>query len=319
MINLLMYIALFVFSFYIITKAADYFIDEAAKIGKDFGMSKLLIGLTIVAIGTSLPEMITSLGAILFTTNYPDFIIGTTLGSNITNILLAFGVFLIVSNHFETTKRELFNVLSLIFTTIVFTTFILLGFVNYFAILLVIFYTFYIIYLSKFQKKEVEELHDEFVEEEKHSRSKSIGIIIIAFFGLYFGSKIAITSIENIGLILKIPIAYLTLTTISVATSLPEIAVTISSAKKKEYLLGIGNILGTNVINVCMIIGISGFFGHYPIDTAQYLFSIILFLIATLSFSYMIVRRSFNKYFGYFYLFLYIIYIGNLLIKEVLI
>ncbi len=66
MFELIGYIILFVLSFYVITKAADYFIDESATIGKRFGMSKLMIGLTIVSIGTSLPEMITSLGSIMF-------------------------------------------------------------------------------------------------------------------------------------------------------------------------------------------------------------------------------------------------------------
>ena len=309
-------VALFIFSFYIITKSADFFIDEAAMIGKSYNMSKLMIGLTIVAVGTSLPEMITSLGSILFTTNYSDFIIGTTLGSNLTNILLAFGIFLIVSKKFKTEKREMFNVLALVFTSIVFVAFILLGFVNYFAISLVIFYVFYIFYLSKFQKEEVTKLEEEYVENEKHPMSKSVGIIILSFVGLYIGAKIVIYSVENIGVLLDIPTAYLTLTTISVATSLPEIAVTISSARKKEYLMGIGNILGTNILNISLIIGLSGFFGYYTINTAQYIFPIILFLIGTLIFSYLIIRRRFHRYYGYFFLFLYVVYILSFL-KEI--
>jgi cation:H+ antiporter len=85
MLELLKYILVFLIAFFILIKSADKFVDEASTIGKKLGMSKLTIGLTIVAIGTSLPEMITSLASIFFTENYSDFVIGTPMESNITN------------------------------------------------------------------------------------------------------------------------------------------------------------------------------------------------------------------------------------------
>ncbi len=307
--QLIIFSCVFLVGFYIINKAAEYFVDEAANIGKKYGMSKLMIGLTIVAVGTSLPEMITSLGSILYTENFSEFIIGTTLGSNITNILLAFGIFLIVANKFYIKKDELFNIIALLGTTAIFTTFILFGFVSYIAIALVIFYTYYIIYQKKYQKFELEEIEEEFVDKTRHSIKKSYAIITLSFLGLFAGAKLTILGIENIGQIMNIPAAYLNLVVVSIATSLPEIGVTIASAKKKEYLMAMGNIIGTNIMNVCLIIGISGFFGMYQIDTHLYLSSVLIFVIATCLFSYLIYRKKFTPRFGFIFIILYILYI----------
>ncbi|NQZ84706.1 MAG: sodium:calcium antiporter [Nanoarchaeales archaeon] len=307
--ELILYISVFLVGFYMISKAADYFVDEAANIGTKHGMSKLMIGLTIVAIGTSLPEMITSLGAILFTPNYSEFIIGTTLGSNITNILLAFGLFLIIAKKFTIKKDELFNIIALIGTSIVFIIFILFGFVSYVAIALVIFYTYYILYQKKYQKLEIEEIEEKYVDKTKHSSKKSYIIIALSFIGLFIGAKLTILGIENIGSILSIPSAYLNLVVVSIATSLPEIGVTIASAKRKEYLMAIGNIVGTNIMNVCLIIGTSGFFGNYLVQTDLYLSSIVIFSIATLLFSFLIYRKKFTPVFGYIFIILYVLYV----------
>ena len=306
--ELIIYLCVFAVGFYIISKAAEYFVDEAANIGTRHGMSKIMIGLTIVAIGTSLPEMITSLGSILFTPNFSEFIIGTTLGSNITNILLAFGIFLIVAKKFYIQKDELFNIIAFLGTSIIFITFIAFGFVSYVAISLVIFYTYYLVYQRKYQKLELK-------DKRKHGNKKSYLISVPSFIGLFLGAKLTILGIENVGMILGIPIAHLNLAAVSIATSLPEISVTIASAKKKEYLMAIGNIIGTNIMNICLIIGISGFYGLYKIETSLYLSSIIILAIATSLFSYLVYKKKFSEKWGYAFLTLYIIYLISIFIK----
>jgi cation:H+ antiporter len=307
--ELIIYGCVFAVGFYLISKAADYFVDEAANIGSRHGMSKLMIGLTIVAVGTSLPEMITSLGSILFTTNFSEFIIGTTLGSNTTNILLAFGIFLVVSKKFYIQKSELFNIVALIGTSVIFIIFLLFGFVSQVAIILVLFYAYYLIYLKKYQRTEIVKIEEVYVDKRRYGIIKSYLIISVSFVGLFVGAKLTIFGIENVGMVIGVPAAYLNLAVVSIATSLPEIGVTIASAKKKEYLMAIGNIIGTNIINVCLIIGISGFYGYYPIKTELYTSSIFIFAIATLLFSYLIYRRKFSAKWGYLFLALYVLYI----------
>ena len=223
MLSLILYIAIFIAAFYILIKAADIFVDEAALIGKAFGMSNLMIGLTIVAVGTSLPELITSLGSIIFTDNYSSFIIGTAMGSNITNILLAFGIFLLAAGKFSIKKKENFNIFALLFTTSIFSIFVLLGYVNYVALILVAFYIGYLIYLAKFHTPVILLEEKELIKNKKGPitkvKPKSYLLLFISFLGLFIGAKLVIFSIENVGEILNIPAAYLSLTTISIATS----------------------------------------------------------------------------------------------------
>lgn len=307
--ELFLFLILLGAGFYIILKAADYFIDEAAAIGYKLGMSKMIIGLTIVAIGTSLPELFTSIVSIMFTPNYPDFIIGTIMGSNITNILLIFGLFMVMAKKFEIHKNERLNVIMLLFTSIFFTTFVLLGFVNYFVILLVILYMVYTIYLAKFEKKELIEEEEAIIDHEHKPMYQSVLILLLSFVGLFAGTKMVIYSIEGLGALLLIPTAYLTLTTVAFATSLPEIAVTIIAAKKKQYMMCIGNLIGSNIANVAIIFGISGFFGFYYVETQLFKLSIAFMLIATFYISFLVSNKKFAPVHGYIFLLGYIAYI----------
>jgi cation:H+ antiporter len=308
-LELTLYIVVFITAFFIIIKAADYFVDEAAYLGNKLGLSKLMIGLTIVAIGTSLPELITSLGSIFFTDNFSDFLIGTAIGSNITNILLAFGLFLIAAKTFTIEKKEVFSVLVLLTTTAIFSVFIIQGYVPFLAILFIPLYAFYVFYQSKESKKQIIKEEELMIEKLKeHPMYHSYGILFLSFIFIFIGAKLVVYSIEEGGALVGIPAAYLTLTTIALATSLPEIAVTLSSAKKKEYLIGIGNILGTNIMNVCLIIGLSGLTMGYNINSETYLLSVIIFLIATILFGAMILRRKFYYSVGVIFLVMYAIY-----------
>lgn len=310
-LELILFFLLLIGGFYIIIKTADFFIDEAATIGKSFGMSKVMIGLTIVAIGTSLPEAITSLSSILFTPEYSDFIIGTTLGSNLTNILLVFGIFLVLSGNFKIRKNLNFDTTTLLVTSSFMSIFILLGYSNRFAIAILIFYVGYLIYLAKFNKSQIIKSEEELVDIKKEPRLKSYVFLVLSIAGLMVGARIVIYCIENIGIILSVPPAYLTLTTISIATSLPELAVIISSFKKNEHLIGIGNIVGTNIMNIGIIFGVSGFYGFYVINTELYYYSLAFFTIGILLFSYMLLTKRFSRNIGYVLIGLYLMYLGS--------
>ena len=110
MIDLISNILILVVMFFVLIKIADFFVVHSSKLGKYYGMSPFLVGITIVAIGSSLPELITSLGSFFFTSNYADFIVGTALGSNITNLLLAFGLYLALSNTFKLKNNQYFSI-----------------------------------------------------------------------------------------------------------------------------------------------------------------------------------------------------------------
>lgn len=299
---------LLVVGFFLIIKSADFFVDQSAALGRHYGLSKLIIGLTIVAIGTSLPELFTSVISFLFTDNYSDFIVGTVVGSNISNTLLVFGLFLIFAKDFVVPRREIVNVVVNILSTAAIITFVLLGFVNFMALFLLLGYFAYVIYTSKYDKDKV--LHEEeSIEEKIKSIPRSYFILFLTVIGLFVGSRFVITSIENIGSLLAIPTAYLTLTTIAIGTSLPEVAVTINTARKKEFLMGIGNVLGSNTMNIAVIFSLSGLFGYYTIDTSLYIYSVIFLALATAIFSVSLLLKKFKSRQGWLLLTLYLAYI----------
>jgi cation:H+ antiporter len=227
---------------------------------------------------------------------------------------LYFGLFLFFAGTFTTRKREVMNVVFLLFTTLVLSFHIIIGFVSPIVIVLTLLYLTYLFYLAKFQEKELLGEEKDVVDLQKHSIQISFFYLILSFVGLYLGARFVIYSVEGAGAILSIPTAYLTLTTISIATSLPELAVTITSARKKEYIVAIGNILGTNVMNVCLILGLSGIFGTYSINTSLYIYSMIFFILGTLIFSYLVLRKKFTPFWGYIFLTMYIFYFGIFLI-----
>ena len=309
MFETLVFIFFLFVGFAIILKSSDIFVDSAETMGKKFKLSPIVTGLTIVALGTSLPELFTSVGAILFTEHYSQFIIGTIMGSNITNILLIFGLFLIFAGNFSIKKSQIVNVLTLIFVTFVLLIFVFLGFVNYFAIGLIVFYVLYVVYEANYQKREIIIEEKEIVALLGYQELSSYFVLLGSVGGLYFGSKLVVSAIEGLGSIFVIPAAFLSLTTVAIGTSLPEIAVSINTAMKKEYLIGIGNVIGSNIINIALVFGLSGFFGRYAVNTGFYYMSIAFLVIGTMFFSAMLLRKNFHRYQGLILLGLYILYI----------
>ncbi len=307
MASLLVTLILFLISFYVMIKAADFFIDEAAVMGKLLGMSKLLIGLTIVAIGTSLPELVTAISSIITSPKFADFVVGTVLGSNITNILLAFGIFLIVAGSFTIRKKETFNVLALMGTSIFMSIFIIVGEINQFILLLVMFFIYYLYHVYRYEKAEILSEEENLVDEPetKRTKSQSTLYLIISFILLFLSANGLIYSIENFARILSIPTAYLTLTTIAIGTSLPEIVVTVAAAKKKEYMMAIGNVVGSNIMNICLVVGLTGFYGTYVVDSALYSLYLFFFLFSTLIFSIFLLRKKFEGVLGWFFIIMY--------------
>lgn len=311
-------IIILIFSFYILIKTADYLVATGGILGQRAGISKFVIGLTIIAIGTSLPELITAIMSI-FTSqnNAPAFVLGTVIGSNIANTLLVFGILLIFAKKFKIKKRNK-DLLFLLFSTLFLGLAIYSGFINIiFGIIFLILFISYIYLSIKFQnKKEIEEELNE-VKDKKLENLKNFTLILIfllSTLGLSLAAKGIIYSIESLGPLIGLSIQFLTLTTVAFATSLPEIIVTISSIKRKEFSLGIGNIIGSNISNILLIIGTSAIFGvlfnnELKFLTNDFQLSFILLLIITIIFTILIQKKYLKIIHGIFLIFLYFIYL----------
>ena len=311
MVDLLWFIFLLIGAFFILIKSSDYLVESATILGKRAGLSKFLIGLTIVAVGTSLPELFTGIAGVLSSQNADSFVLGTIIGSNISNILLIFGILLFASKHFKSHTQKI-DIYALVCSTVALLTLIYIQRFNIFLSLLYL--TIYIGYLYLSIKNTKKDLEDEVQDlDETFFSNKSTPIVLFFFllslFGLNIAAKGVVYGIDNIGLILVIPSTYLTLTTVALATSLPEAVVTYTSAKRKQFDLAIGNIIGSNISNVFMITGIIGLIKQFTFDSLIYMQSSVILIIATLLFVIYLNKKSIDKIHGIGLIAIYSIYI----------
>jgi len=315
MIYLIIYFIIILIAFYFLIKSSDYLVSSSSILGERVGISKFVIGLTLVAIGTSLPELFTALFAIFDSSNPGAFVFGTVIGSNIANILLVFGILLFFSKNFKV-KIKLFDLLFLLVST--FSLIFLIYFKELNIFFSISYITLFILYLFssvKFGSKkkfneEVKEIEEEVDEILKNAKSSTlIFIFILSLVGLNIGAKGVIYGIEKIGNLLSIPLIYLTFTTVAFATSLPEIMVSVASAKKKEFDIAVGNIIGSNISNILLILGVVSFFKTIPFIFKDYIFSFSILFITTLFFAFLLIKEKISKKYSYLLIGSYIIYI----------
>ncbi len=316
MLDPILVFSILIGSFFLLIKSSDYLVSTSSVLGRRVGISPFVIGLTLVAIGTSLPELFTSIIAIVTSDNSAAFILGTVIGSNISNILLVFGVLLFFSKGFNI-RIEAKDIIFLSISTFLIATGVFLG--NISIILSTILLFFFILYLYVsvvFGKKK--DFIDEAKESEDGFHAKSNTILLLVFFGsllgLNFAARGVVYSIEELGVLFSIPIEFLTLTTVAFATSLPEIVVTYQTAKKGEYSLGIGNIIGSNVSNVLLIGGFAGLFSEFFSNGLSFVaesFYLSIFMMAgvTLLFVGMLRKKEIPSNYSYLLFVLYAVYL----------
>lgn len=311
-INIFFYLGLLVISFIVLLKSSDYLVTCASILGDRAGISKFTIGLSIIAIGTSLPELMTAIFGIISSDNGTAFVLGTVIGSNITNILLVFAALIFFSNGFIFKKR-IFNTIYLLLSTFLLLLFVILNTINLFVgILFLTIFASYLYYgLTKENPEEVlEEVHEtESVGLNKFSTFFLSSILVLSIVFLNLGAKGVVAGIENIGSILHIPIYFLTLTTVSFATSLPELAVTYHAAKKNEIELAIGNIFGSNISNILLIVGVSSILTTLKYDISEYLLGLSFLVISTFLFISLQYIQKTKRIIGLGFFSLYLLYI----------
>lgn len=279
-------ILLIIAGFFLLIKGADILVDGSTAVAKKFHISSLIIGLTIVAIGTSMPEFMICLKSSSITDS--NVAIGSVIGSNICNILLVLGVCsLITPIKFKKETRLLEIPLSLL---MIFTVFVLAnntptekgitqgeGF-----ILLVLFICFliYTIIIGKYGELLEPKIELINTREEEIGLGKGIIFIIAGIVALKFGGDFVVENIseliENFNLDEKI----MSLIVIAIGTSLPELMTSINAILKQDNDMAIGNIIGSNIFNLSLILGISSIFN--PINfSVDYNIDILVLFITT--------------------------------------
>ena len=258
------------FGLFLLIKGGDWTIDAASYIAEKAGLSKLFIGATIVAFGTSVPELFTSVNANL--SGFPGLALGNVVGSNIANILLVIGATAIIFTIKGQPKELLKDLAMMSLATILLVLLMLNGIIPRWAgaglFLTLVAYVVYQYRTDKVALAEDADLSDEEEEKGIDSMAKAYGFVLLGLLALVVGSEMLVRGAVAAGTAVGVPEAVIGLTVVALGTSLPELSTCIAAALKRQTNMIIGNILGSNVFNVMSIIGITAMTKPLVIDTA---------------------------------------------------
>lgn len=264
--NTFVLIIIFLVSLIILSKATDILIDHAVYLSQEFGISQIIIGATIVSLGTTLPELATSIVAALKGT--PDFALGNAMGSIITNTALVLGVGALVGA--IPVPRSIANRLIFLVGSLFFLVF---GSIRFFdgnvfnapghlhpLVGLLFLLTVPVFLLSSFFKKKVRTEPD-YPKEKKRLNSKAllieVSIILVSALAVAFSATVLVSTVSTAATRLGVSEAIIAGTVVAFGTSLPELTTTYAAARKGHGSLAIGNVLGANVLNVLLVLGVS--------------------------------------------------------------
>lgn len=277
-------ILLIVLGFVLLVKGADFLVDGASSVAKRFRIPEIVIGLTIVSIGTSMPELFVSTTSAL--QGSADMSIGNIIGSNICNLLLILGLSAAISPvKFQKATRNI-EIPICFGITVVFMLLANIGkdisFVD--SIVLLVLFAGFIAYTFYIAKKGLAEAKDEPQETEavKGSVLKDIILIALGIVGLKFGGDLTVDNSVEIAKTIGISEKVIGLTILAIGTSLPELVTSVVAAIKGNDDIAIGNIIGSNIFNMLMILGVTAFITPlsynvtYNVQLAILLFALLL-------------------------------------------
>lgn len=306
----------------VLVKASDYFTDSAEKIGIHFGIPAFIVGVTIVAIGTSLPELVSAIVSVFL--GAPEIGIGNVVGANIVNILLIIGIVSIISG-----KIKIFYELKHVDLPFLMGSTFLLALIIFdgrvtiiesiLLIVVLVIYLWYTIYsrterksgeIKEELKKEKEMLEDK----KKIKKSTWLALLGGAIF-IYFGANLTVTSAIQLSGLIGIGKEIIAISILSLGTTLPELTVSITAARKHQPEIAIGNVLGSNIFNSLAVVGIPGLISGIFIGPMIFEISIISILVllgATILYYFMVEDREITKWEGMLLIVFYLFFLAYL-------
>ncbi len=317
---------LLVLGLIMIVKSADVLIDSSSKIAKQFGISSFVIGITVVAFGTSAPEL--AVGIISGVAHTNQLTLGNVIGSSLSNTALIVGISAIIMPlqvKDTVVRREIpmligiqFLLIAMIFVNGQLSRIdggvLLLGFIAF------------MIYVIKDSKRSIKILTDaegdidtdadgnqlsqETVEKaEKESLVKKVIFSILSLIGLFIGGKLAVESSTEIAQSLGLSETLIGLTVVALATTMPELITSIMAAVKKEPDIVLGNCIGSNIFNILLVLGASSVISPIPTDLALWVDIAVMMALTLFVFIVSWARKQIRRRTGIFLLFTYVIYL----------
>lgn len=297
---------LLIIGFIVLIKGADMFVESASEIAKKIKIPDIIIGMTIVAMGTSAPEFSVSLQSSI--AGMSDISIANVVGSNIFNLLVVLGVSALFSK-LKITKYK--DVLITLAISVLLTSFALNGYLS--AIEGLILLSGFIIYIISMIKNKKET--DENVETFNKNILLTIVLGVIGLGAIVYGGNLVVDSASKIATTLGMSQNLIGLTIVAIGTSLPELVTSVVATKKGKNDIAVGNVLGSNIFNMLLIIGASSVIN--PMNVSLYTFIDIIFITVTLIIFILLTykKQEVNKYNGLIFIIIYISYIIYTIIR----
>lgn len=312
-----------VIGFLLLVKGADFFVDGASSIAKRLRIPTLVIGLTIVAFGTSAPELAVSISAALKESN--DIAIGNVVGSNMFNLLVVIGMSAILCP--LTVKQSIIKkdyplsiiaavLLGILAMDQIFrgTNEMTLGRMD--GIMLLLAFAFFM-YLTVQEglKGRQESLEAQEEIEVKYTMVMSIVVSVLGLAGIILGGDLTVDGAKEIARFFGLSEALIGLTIVAIGTSLPELVTSIVAAKKGESDISLGNVVGSNIFNIFLILGVSSSILPMTV-TNTYMYDIgLLLLVSVLIFIPIAITKKVGRAMGFIMVFAYVLYTAYLIMR----
>lgn len=294
---------IFVVSLAVLLLGSDWLIESAEKIGLSFGISPFIIGVTIVAFGTSLPELATSIASVFSGTS--EVVVGNVIGSNIANILLVLGLTAIVGKGIKLD----FNIMDvdgpLLLISAIFFYFAVYD-LHFSLIEAILFLLALLFFLYSTVAGNIES-----DQERPTVKAKSYMLLVVGGIMVYIGATYTIYALEIIAGNMGVSPSIIALTVVAIGTSLPEVIVSMAAAKKGKHAIAVGNVLGSNIFNTYGVMAVPSFFGDLKISEEILAFPVPFMLAMTFLFAFVVMSNKISKWEGVMLILLFGFYISQ--------
>ena len=261
--DIVLQILLLVVGFVLLIKGADWLVGGASSTALNFKIPKMLIGLTIVAFGTGAPELAVSISSML--SGNTDMLLGNVVGSNILNILLLIGIGAIIRpitvKRASIRKELILLIVATLAMVILFLDTLITGAASNTisrsdALIFVLLFGVFLFFIAQSTRKNRQEKKKKRGEKPQYTLGKSLILVVVGLAGIVGGSQLVVNSASAIAAAVGISDRIIALTIVAFGTSLPELITTITAAKRGEHELLVGNIIGSNIFNICIVLGL---------------------------------------------------------------
>ena len=325
-------IAMLALGIILLIKGADLFVDSGSVIGKTLKISEIILGITIVSMGTSLPELIVAVTGAQSGNN--EIALGNIIGTNMFNLCVILAVLSVIKPvKFlkETVRKDMYMTVVTAFVLLVLMADTIIGGsdVNMLSradglILLVLFgiFIYYTLYNytdlwnERKEKKEENEIKLKLKDIDK--LVKNIGLMLLGLIMVFLGARWAVEAVEDIAIALKISETFIAILVVAVGTSLPEIFTSIAAMKKGKVDMAIGNLIGSNIFNILLVLGLAATIHPIDLEVDSLLVDAFVFLIASslcIIFTKIKGKYEFSRPEGISLLAIYVAYLAYVIIR----